>query len=146
LGARKCSESSLAVECSDGVSTSSSPMDGHDTSASALMVGVLEPLFWQGRVATTMCTVEGFREPTPFVPDPMRMLRSSCRLTLVPSEPLAAPSLCVDLLLELCFPWKHQPWSLRKCVGDFEFAALLFEYPSAAQKVQFVGHGFQVSG
>jgi hypothetical protein len=92
-----------------------------------------------------LCTLlEGFGEPTPSVP--AWMLHSAQRLTLVPSEPLVAPSLYLHLLPELHFPGHPQPWSLRKCVGGFELVAPLpFECPSAAQKAQSVGPGHQGS-
>jgi hypothetical protein len=105
------------------------------------MAGVSEPLFWPGRVATTLHTIEGHGELAPSIL--VWMFLFARRLTLVPFDPLVSPSLCVSLIPELCFPWHPQPWPLRKCVGDFEIVSpLSFEYPSATQKVQFVGLGF----
>jgi hypothetical protein len=100
-------------------------------STSALMAGVLKPLFWPGKVTSTLRTAERFGEPTPSVP--VWMLHFSCRLNLVPYEPLVSPSLCVAPLPELRFPCHPQPWPLRKCAGDFELASPLpFEYPSVS--------------
>jgi hypothetical protein len=87
-----------------------------------------------------MHTVEVFGEPTPSVP--VRMSSSAWRLNPVPSEPQVAPSLCVTPLPELCFPGHPQPWSLRKCAGDFEPASPpLFDCPFSAQMTQCVGVG-----
>jgi hypothetical protein len=109
-------------------------------SNSRLMSRISKPLFWPKRVATTLHTVEGSREPTPSIPAWMSL--SSWKLTRVPSEPLVSPSLYLRLLLELCFPGHPQPWSLRKYDGDFELAATPpFESHFSTQKAQFSGPG-----
>jgi hypothetical protein len=89
-----------------------------------------------------MHSVEGFGEPTPYVP--ARMLRSTQRLTLVPFETMVSPSLYIAPLLELHFPGHPQPWSLRICARDFELVTpLCFECPFVAQMTQYVGSRHQ---
>jgi hypothetical protein len=88
---------------------------------STLMEKVSEPLLCPGRVATNLCTAEGFGEPTPFIPT--RMSRSTRMLILVPSKPLVSPPLYLRRLPVLGFPGHPQPWSLRGCPGYFEIAA-----------------------
>jgi hypothetical protein len=120
-------------------------------STSTLMAGASERLFWLGKVATTLCTTEGFGKLAPSIF--ALMLCFALKLSLVPSKPLVAPPHYVPPLLKLCFPWNPQPWSLRKCARDFGLAAFLpFEYslrmecPYVAQKVQFTYPGLQYSG
>jgi hypothetical protein len=106
----------------------------------ALRERVSEPLFWLGRVATTLCTVEGSGEPTPSVLAWMSC--STWKLTRVPSEPLVCPPFTCIRLPALHFPGHPQPWSLRGCVGYFELAAPpWFGCPFPAQKAQSVGPG-----
>jgi hypothetical protein len=93
LGTQTCSGIPLAIEFSEGVSTSSSPVDGPGASLNLnVMEGMLVLLFWLGRVATTLCTAVGFGGLAPFVP--ALMLHFVLRLYQVPSEPLVPLPLC----------------------------------------------------
>jgi hypothetical protein len=89
-------------------------------------------MFWLGKFATTLRIAEGFREPTPFFP--VLTLHFVLKLSQVPYEPLVSPPLYVPPLSGLCCPWHPQPWSLKKCVGDFGLAAFLrFAYLSRTE-------------
>jgi hypothetical protein len=110
------------------------------TSISMLMEEVLEPLFWPGRVATTLCTGEVFGEPNPSVL--ARMSQFAQKLTWVPSKPLVSRSLYLCLLHALHFPGHSQPWSLMGCAGYFELVAPPpLECPFSTQKAQSAGPG-----
>jgi hypothetical protein len=98
----------VVVECSEGASTYSSPVDGLSLdSTSTLMEEVLEPLFWLVKFAKTLHTAEVFGELPPYVP--MQIFHFNQRLTLVPYEPHICPCLYLCLLLELRFPGHPQP-------------------------------------